>query len=129
MYSNKVDSVSFSVMSSRLQHQENFIRLLLTSHKDITISLLQKVNRPQAQAIWEITLNILDSNIKLSPYYRKKLKQNRKFYIQLGSRKIRFQEKINLIRSHSNLVFNLLKAVRKDLLIILDGCNKDDITD
>ena len=128
MYSIAVKTASDSVMTSRLQQQENFIRLLLSSHKDTVISLLQKVNRPQAQAIWEITLNILESNIKLSPYYKKKLKQNRKLYIRLGSRKIQFQEKISLIRSHSELVFNLLKAVRRDLLSILDGCNEDDIT-
>ena len=119
--------LSLREMTSRLKEQTHFINVLLSSSKLQTVSLLKSVNKPQALVIWEITLNVLNNNLLLSPYYKRKLSKSKAFYKQLGDKRNKYEKKINLIRRNPDLVYNLIKAVRVDLLSLTNGDQNDSI--
>ena len=73
-------------MKSRLERQSDFINLLLCVPKKQVLSFLKHVNKEQALNIREITLNILNHNIILSVYYKRKRLEKRSFYKELGGR-------------------------------------------
>ena len=117
---------SLITMPSRLQQQKVFIEHLLSQRKSQALAILQTVNKAQVLVLSEITLNVLQSNIILSPYFRRRLSVHLSFYTDLGDRLNSYKNKIQLVKSNPELVYNLLRSVRKDLFYILNGCNEND---
>jgi superfamily I DNA/RNA helicase len=113
-------------MTLRVQDQASFLQLLYRSSKKQNLLILKSVNRPQALTICEIAFNVLNSNIKLSKYFRQLLSKKASFYKQIADRSINYKKKIQLIYKNTELVYLLLKATRGQVIDIIDGSTKDD---
>eukprot|EP00918_Siedleckia_nematoides_P097903 GHVU01214453.1.p2 GENE.GHVU01214453.1~~GHVU01214453.1.p2 ORF type:complete len:117 (+),score=5.29 GHVU01214453.1:704-1054(+) len=113
-------------MACRLQQQKTFTEHLLSRQKSQVIAILQTINKAQVLVLSEITQNVLQSNIILSSYFRRRLSVHLSFYKDLGDKLKSYKTKIQLVKTKPDLVYQLLQAVRKDLTLILNGCNEDD---
>ena len=109
-------------MTSRVEEQSAFIDLLLQSSRARVKLILKSINRAQLLAICEIVLNVLNSNLKLSPYYRRVLAKNVVFFKQLADKSVKYKSKIELLRENSPSIYLLLRSTRKQLRTILNGC-------
>jgi hypothetical protein len=113
-------------MPSRVQEQKGFISLLLKSNEVQVNLILRCINKQQVLALCELTWNVLESNIKLTRYFRRILSKHVVFYKKLGDKTINFTQKVELVQSHPDKIYLLVKATRRDLEKIINGSAKDD---
>ena len=109
-------------MTSRVEEQSAFIQLLLQSSRARVQSILKSINRAQLLAICEIVLNVLNSNLKLSPYYRRRLSKNVIFFKQLADKSVKYKTKLKLIHENRDSVHLLLRATIEQLKTLINGC-------
>jgi hypothetical protein len=112
-------------MSTRLQQQDAFFTILLKASKSQAIAILKTINRSQALALCEITINVLNSNIILSRHFKKKLKKHLHLYKIIANKSFRYQKKIQVIHKNPEPLYQLLRAVNKDLIAIINGKEDD----
>lgn len=93
-----------------------FIELVLHAEKDVQKSILRAADADFIQFLGEIALNMLDEVIPLSPYFRRKLKQQASIIRSLGSRRVKQNTRRRLCVKHSDLIATMLKAAMPYLL-------------
>lgn len=102
---------------SKLKQNLNFIHLVVNTSKTQAIALLETVTKTQTDCVSEIILNITLGNlVKLDSNIKNLLHKRRRFINILKDRKVTNFKRSSTIKSHPQIVLNILK-IAKDKLI------------
>lgn len=95
-------------MVSKLQSEAIFVKFLLQADSKQAKAVLKVLSTKQCQAIQEIFLNIVNSNISFTPKVTSSLYRYKKIIKQI-SIKTGVHNKIKLIQKKAPIILNILK--------------------
>ena len=107
-------------MGGALAEETLFVKyLLLTSHKDQAIGLLELITLRQTKAIGEIVFNVLKGSFSNTDEIKKSLKLHVDVLRLLSYTKFPLAVRRNGILTNKEVVYKLLKKIKDDLLNLL----------
>ena len=99
-------------MSAQMKKEWNFIQLLTETSQAQRLALLKTLSSTQLAVLCEITLNLLQGNIEVSPAVIQYLKKHRSFLRKLASKDIPQEKKKRAIRVKHKVITYLLQSVK-----------------
>ena len=98
-------------MSALVRRNLPFIRLLISTNTKQQKALFNTITREQVKSIIEITYNIINLGIRVSPADRTKLIRHVTLLKDIGIKKQSIKKKTVLIKSKGKIIISMLKAV------------------
>ena len=98
-------------MSALVRRNLSFIRLLISTNTKQQKALFNTITREQVKSIIEITYNIINLGIRVSPADRAKLIRHVTLLKDIGIKKQSIKKKTVLIKSKGKIIISMLKAV------------------
>lgn len=98
-------------MSALIRRNLPFIRLLISTNTKQQKALFNTITREQVKSIIEITYNIINLGIRVSPADRTKLIRHVTLLKDIGIKKQSIKKKTVLIKSKGKIIISMLKAV------------------
>lgn len=98
-------------MSALVRRNLSFIRLLISTNTKQQKALFNTITREQVKSIIEITYNIINLGIRVSPADRTKLIRHVTLLKDIGIKKQSIKKKTVLIKSKGKIIISMLKAV------------------
>ncbi len=102
-------------MVALIRRERHFLSLLTKTTQKQRRALLNTITRDQLKAISEIVHNINKSNIILSEDQKRKLRKKRRLIYVLGQKRLGYDRKSALVKSHPRLILTLLQIATAHL--------------
>ena len=103
-------------MSKLVKYNSPFFRLLLTTSSKLQRkALIDTITKDQLRALTEITINLLQGILSLSPVHKSKLRKHRKLIRLIGDKSISLKTKKKSLCRQTHVVTLLLQSVEPSL--------------
>lgn len=104
-------------MRQKILKEAYFVGLLLSADQRQRRILLQTISKPQLEALIEILYNILHGYGSLPEKDKQHLKRYQSVIRDFVNRRMSYRQRKTLLLKHFNLLYRLLKVVRRYLTI------------
>jgi hypothetical protein len=103
-------------MSKLVRKHASFLRLVLSTTSTLQRkALLDTITNDQLKALTEVSFNLLQGVLTITPSYRTKLKRYKKLVRLIGDKTVSLKQKKELLCRQGRIVALLLKSVEPAL--------------